>query len=120
LKRGPVLPTVALAEVPTPAPVAGHFLPLNRAPITPQGQTIPSRGLSPTTVETLRAKNKFAPGAVNQSNAAALAAAQRRVLNPSAPPQEPAASAPQSPQWVDEAMRNLDKYAAMKGRPKTP
>ena len=121
LKRDPIVPGAGMNSqptTPTVQPVQGKFFPLHRDMVVPQGQTTPSRAVAPTTVEALRATNKFAPGPVTTN----MSAAQRYSIPQTTTPQAPATTSQAStatgaqgiPPWFNQAMKNLDKYDAMK------
>lgn len=113
LKRDPVVPGAGMnsqPSVPAVQPVPGKFFPLHRQMVVPQGQTTPSRAVAPTTVEALRATNKYAPGPVTTN----MSAAQRYSVPQTATPASTATAAQGVAPWFNQAMQNLDKYDAMK------
>ena len=121
LKRDPIVPGAGMNSqptTPTVQPVPGKFFPLNRQLVVPQGQTTPSRAVAPTTVEALRATNKFAPGPVTTNMSAAQRYSVPQTTTSQASnttPQASAATPAQGiPPWFNQAMKNLDKYDAMK------
>ncbi len=114
LKRDPIIPGAGMNTQPVAPvqPVPGKFFPLHHTPVVPQGQTVPSRAVAPTTVEKLRATSKYGPGPVTTNGNAA-----QRFTVPQAPATETATASSQvtSP-WFNQAMQNLDKYDAMKSQ----
>ena len=114
LKRDPVVAGAGMntqTAAPVAQPVPGKFFPLHRQMVVPPGQTTPSRAVAPTTVEALRATNKFAPGPVSAGGAAAQRFSVPQTVTP---PASTAAPAQALPPWFNQAMQNLDKYDAMK------
>ncbi len=114
LKRDPIVPGAGMNSqpaAPVAQPVPGKFFPLHRQIAVPQGQTTPSRAVAPTTVEALRATNKFAPGPLTGNNSAAQRFSVPQTVTP---PTSTATPAQDVPPWFNQAMQNLDKYDAMK------
>jgi len=119
LKRDPIVPGAGMntqAAAPVPSAVPGKFFPLHRAPVVAQGQTSPSRVIAPTTVESLRATQKYATGPVATTNSVAQRYAIPQTTGPqvAVPKTAPSTPAQDLPPWFTQAMQNLDKYDAMK------
>lgn len=131
VKRQPVLSGMQTTAAPTVSATEGRFLPLRQGPSAARAFTGTSPGGPATSVETLRATTKFAPGPVNAPSRAIPATARPVIAKPDetpgavAPPKAVeaytyglrAASDAKSarvPAWFDGAVQNaLDKYDAL-------
>lgn len=131
VKRHPVLSGMQAPAMPAVPAAEGRFMPLRQGPSAARTFTGPSLGGPATSVETLRATAKFAPGPVNVPTRA-IPVTARPVIpkaaetpTPVAPPKAIEAytyglraasdsKSAQVPAWFDGAVKNaLDKYDAL-------
>jgi len=143
VKRGPVLTGMQQPQTPAvPAPTTERFMPLRQGPSAARTYTGSVSGAPTTSVETLRATSKFAPGPVASpvKTVPALARPKTDAVPQAAPQVTPAETTPlraveaytyglkaaaeqkpsEIPAWFDDAVQNaFEKYDAM-NKAKTP